>query len=161
MNTALDRNDLRVATVWMDDVYAKVFTRFRFLEGVVTPGDVSARKQLREDLQCKSFQWFMDDVIENQYVPDLHPAVSFIKIANEPHKCMDNGGVLKGKPQLLECKRKATLQAKIAGQAPQQWTHTSKGYVHHPSNYKNQNEVPFNLRSVKRRAQNSKITNRS
>lgn len=48
----LDRNDLRVATVWMDGEYEKIFTRFRFLEGVVTSGDVRARRELKQNLQC-------------------------------------------------------------------------------------------------------------
>jgi hypothetical protein len=123
----LDRNDLRVATVWIDQ-YAPVFTYFRFLEGVVEPGDVSARVALRNKLQCKSFQWFLDEVCSgNQYVPDINPAVSFIK--NDGNTCLDNGGERTGPIKAVACAPKASLTERIAGRAPQQWTHTSKGYL--------------------------------
>lgn len=73
----------------------------------------------------------MDEVVENQYVPDIvsQTHVAFLKLVNEPNKCLDNDGTLKGKPQIVPCKGQASLQQKIAGRAPQQWTHTTKGYL--------------------------------
>jgi polypeptide N-acetylgalactosaminyltransferase len=62
------RNKLRTASLWMDDHGAFVKTGI----GKGPPnaaGPLTARQQLRNRLQCKSFQWFLDNVYpENEIV---------------------------------------------------------------------------------------------
>lgn len=56
----LRRNSIRLAEVWMDD-YAKYYYQ-RIGSDKGDFGDISARLQLREDLGCKSFQWYLDTI---------------------------------------------------------------------------------------------------
>ncbi|XP_068627786.1 N-acetylgalactosaminyltransferase 6-like [Battus philenor] len=55
------RNYRRVAEVWMDE-YAQYLYKRRPHYLQVDTGDISAQKQLRVDLRCKSFRWFMTQI---------------------------------------------------------------------------------------------------
>jgi polypeptide N-acetylgalactosaminyltransferase len=55
------RNTRRVAEVWMDsfkELYYRSYPAARFVDF----GDVRERRELRERLGCKSFQWFLTHV---------------------------------------------------------------------------------------------------
>ncbi|ESO90718.1 hypothetical protein LOTGIDRAFT_123129, partial [Lottia gigantea] len=61
------KNSVRLAEVWMDEYKDYYYERFNHDLGEF--GDVSARKELRKNLKCKSFDWFVKNVYPDLFVP--------------------------------------------------------------------------------------------
>lgn len=70
----LSRNYRRVAEVWMDDYKKHLYKRRPSIEHT-EPGDLTKMREVRERLQCKSFDWFMKNVADDQdfYYPAVEP----------------------------------------------------------------------------------------
>lgn len=133
IGAVLDRNDARVASVWMDE-YADVFFNMRLLTGAreVDTGDLSERRELRQRLQCRSFRWFLDNVAINFYRPDVPSEIQVQTVTVRAHGtdlCLDSGGsATEAAPALRAC-RAYSFDDKVGGMTDQLWTHTSKGYL--------------------------------
>uniref|UniRef100_A0AAX7VRZ8 Polypeptide N-acetylgalactosaminyltransferase n=1 Tax=Astatotilapia calliptera TaxID=8154 RepID=A0AAX7VRZ8_ASTCA len=76
---SLAKNLKRVAEVWMDEYAEYVYQRrpeYRHLSA----GDMTAQKELRTRLNCKSFKWFMNEVawdLPKHYPPVEPPAAAW------------------------------------------------------------------------------------
>ncbi|XP_034247891.1 putative polypeptide N-acetylgalactosaminyltransferase 9 isoform X2 [Thrips palmi] len=83
----LKRNSIRLAEVWMDD-YAKYYYQ-RIGKDLGDFGDVSSRRELRRNLGCKSFKWYLDNIYPELFVPG--EAVASGEVRNgESGMCLDS-----------------------------------------------------------------------
>ncbi|XP_067626515.1 putative polypeptide N-acetylgalactosaminyltransferase 9 isoform X2 [Eurosta solidaginis] len=83
----LKKNSVRLAEVWLDD-YAKYYYQ-RIGHDKGDYGDVTSRKALREKLGCKSFQWYLDNVYPELFIPG--DSVAHGEIANiYTDMCLDS-----------------------------------------------------------------------
>lgn len=62
------KNSLRLAHVWMDD-YVEHFLKNQPSARAKDFGDITERQQLRKDLKCKSFKWFLENIYPEQSLP--------------------------------------------------------------------------------------------
>ncbi|CAI5642674.1 unnamed protein product [Oreochromis niloticus] len=102
---SLAKNLKRVAEVWMDEYAEYVYQRrpeYRHLSA----GDMTAQKELRTRLNCKSFKWFMNEVawdLPKHYPPVEPPAAAWGEIQNVGSgMCMEVKHFVSGSPIRLE-----------------------------------------------------------
>lgn len=83
----LRRNSIRLAEVWLDEHKKYYYDRIGHDLGDF--GDVSSRTKLRNDLQCRSFQWYLDTIYPELFIPG--EAVASGEIRNPAgHQCIDS-----------------------------------------------------------------------
>lgn len=66
---AFKRNRIRLAEVWLDLEYRKYFYA-RVGNESIDFGDISERVQLKSDLHCKSFDWYMKTIHPEMRLPE-------------------------------------------------------------------------------------------
>lgn len=106
-----DHNSIRVAEVWMDE-FKEIFYSFRANLRPEMGGNVEERRKLRDKLQCKSFKWYLENVIPELEMPDRYPLGRGDVRNLGTNSCLDtlaqnNQG---GKPGLYPCHKMGTNQ---------------------------------------------------
>ncbi|XP_043190738.1 probable N-acetylgalactosaminyltransferase 9 [Amphibalanus amphitrite] len=85
----LAANMARIAAVWMDEYSRYFYLHYRHTE-MPEAGDVTARRELREQLQCHSFRWYLDNVYPNKMRLDEDVLASGqVRSALRPDLCID------------------------------------------------------------------------
>nr|CDS29350.1 Ricin B lectin [Hymenolepis microstoma] len=83
----LKHNLLRLAEVVLGEDYKRFyFSRVNYNEGDM--GDVSDRKKILKDLNCKSFKWYLDNIYPEMFIPSESLASGEIRNVATGH-CVD------------------------------------------------------------------------
>ena len=83
----LRKNSIRLAEVWLDDYKKYYYDRIGHNLGDF--GDVSSRIKLRNNLQCNSFQWYLEEIYPELFIPG--EAVASGEIRNDwSEQCVDS-----------------------------------------------------------------------
>uniref|UniRef100_A0A224XKM4 Polypeptide N-acetylgalactosaminyltransferase n=1 Tax=Panstrongylus lignarius TaxID=156445 RepID=A0A224XKM4_9HEMI len=88
-------NYKRVIETWFDDKYKEYFYTREPLARYLDMGDISEQKKLKEKLNCKNFQWYMDNVAYDvtDKFPELPPNIHWGELRNvATQNCMDTMG---------------------------------------------------------------------
>ena len=88
-------NYKRVVEVWMDDEYKEYFYTREPMAKYADAGNITAQLQLKKDLECKSFDWFMKNVAYDmlEKFPKLPKNVELGSVVNVGTKmCLDTLG---------------------------------------------------------------------
>ena len=74
----IGRNTRRLVDVWTDE-YAAYFHKLCSLDKAIA-GNMSSRFELRSNLQCKSFRWFIDNIYPEAPIPKDFIHVGEVKL---------------------------------------------------------------------------------
>ncbi|CAH0715713.1 unnamed protein product, partial [Brenthis ino] len=84
----LKKNSVRLAEVWLDD-YAKYYYQ-RVGNDKGDYGDISSRRNLRQKLGCKSFEWYLKNIYPELFIPGESVAHGEIRNIAFEKTCLDS-----------------------------------------------------------------------
>ncbi|XP_037124183.1 polypeptide N-acetylgalactosaminyltransferase 17 [Syngnathus acus] len=87
------RNALRVAEVWMDHFKSNVYVAWNIpMENHgIDFGDISERVALRKSLQCKNFQWYLENIYPEMRTYSDTLYYGELRNSKASHLCLDDG----------------------------------------------------------------------
>ncbi|XP_052771535.1 polypeptide N-acetylgalactosaminyltransferase 13-like isoform X2 [Mya arenaria] len=98
----INHNTQRIVEVWMDE-YKAFFYKINPSVKNTDYGDVSARKDFREQKKCKSFRWYLENIYPESQMPVEYYSLGEIK-NKEIGACLDSMGRKSGeKIGLVHC----------------------------------------------------------
>lgn len=98
----LNRNTLRTVNVWMDK-HKEFFYKMNPALSQSDFGNISERVDLRQSLQCKSFEWYLENIYPESLVPLRYYSLGWIR-NTETKQCLDGMGRKAGeKVGFLSC----------------------------------------------------------
>ncbi|XP_007248710.3 polypeptide N-acetylgalactosaminyltransferase 17 [Astyanax mexicanus] len=115
------RNALRVAEVWMDEYKSNVYLAWNIpMENHgIDYGDVSERVALRNNLQCRNFEWYLDNIYPEMRRYNSTLFYGEIRNINVTRLCVDQG---------VKENHTATLHP-CHGWGPQLGRYTKEGFL--------------------------------
>lgn len=82
-------NVLRMGKVWMDEYLDLLYWTRPSIRNIIDIGDISDRIELRKRLKCKSFKWYLQDVIPDKYL-QFENIKEYGQVSSVPfHYCLD------------------------------------------------------------------------
>ncbi|XP_036001079.1 probable polypeptide N-acetylgalactosaminyltransferase 8 [Fundulus heteroclitus] len=105
LSLSMRRNALRVADVWLDEYKKNVFIAWNvpLKDHGIDIGDVSERKKLRENLKCKPFSWYLENVYPSLERWDNVLGYGVLQNSLFKNHCVDQGVIPGNIPVLYEC----------------------------------------------------------
>lgn len=95
----VNHNNARLADVWLDE-WKNFYFAINTAAKVIDRGDTSGRKQLRKDLQCKSFKWYLQNIYPESPMPLEYYSLGEIRNINS-NLCLDTYGRKSGENAAL------------------------------------------------------------
>lgn len=95
----VNHNNARLADVWLDE-WKNFYFAINTAAKVIDRGDTSERKQLRRDLRCKSFRWYLQNIYPESPMPLEYYSLGEIRNINSK-LCLDTYGRKSGENAAL------------------------------------------------------------